>query len=380
MIIAFKFLIRLISRLIPKSDLLIVSTFPDYDDTTRSLLSAVSESKFHTTFLVSEPEAAPSWVDSDDVALVRRNSVKGIWLFLRARVIIVTHGLYKFLPTTEKQVLCNVWHGMPIKKIGAYLPNWYPGKNAFDLTIAHSDLFRDIMAKSFDLPKSSVLRLFHPRLDQCCRTSHLRVEEIFSEARYLCLWLPTYRRSVRYDLRSDGDEDKASVNQPEQLKKLNALFKSSDTICIIKSHPNAPPLDLEEYSNIVCMTDSELLEANISLYQLLGICRLLITDLSSIYFDAVSVSKQTLLYCPDLNEYMKSRGIIDESYEIIRGKVITDFESLYEEVRSALCFDAGVISAFRQIERGDEKIGRYDGNATEKLLRRLGVLHRQSSL
>ena len=68
---------------------------------------------------------------------------------------------------THLQVVVNLWHGSPLKKIGNYLDD--KDENYFTYLLAASDFFAPIMQKAFNCGAEQVKVCGHPRNDAMFR-------------------------------------------------------------------------------------------------------------------------------------------------------------------------------------------------------------------
>ena len=89
----------------------------------------------------------------------------GFYYFFRAKYIFHSHGTFSFVVPTKSKIVCNLWHGMPIKNI-AYLDKGFKYiVNHSDYVIATSKLFAYIMAAAFRTNFENVLVTGLPRND-----------------------------------------------------------------------------------------------------------------------------------------------------------------------------------------------------------------------
>ena len=113
------------------------------------------------------------------------NSPRAIFFSLRAKYFIIdlfssAFGFCYWFSGEGKKI--NLWHGMPIKKIGyddsksiIYNPNWLKriifrifipwSVEKYDVLVLTSSLFQEIFIKSFRINKNNVIVAGHPRND-----------------------------------------------------------------------------------------------------------------------------------------------------------------------------------------------------------------------
>ena len=104
---------------------------------------------------------------NSNTKVVFRFSLLAFWYFFIVKFVFCTHGLYSFWDISQRDKLINLWHGMPLKRIGSM----DPAKHGVNKTKAHyliatSEIFRELMSKSFNnLDLSRVLLVGQPRND-----------------------------------------------------------------------------------------------------------------------------------------------------------------------------------------------------------------------
>lgn len=321
---------RLLERVVPHDQrLAVIGAFPDFDDSTRAVVPGLLERGLKVVVLVarSHDGAAPDWLDPA-VVVRRRRSVGGFWCSLRARYVFHTHGSYIARGGVRNRLSINLWHGMPVKKLGLAIAQ--PGVEA-DVTIATSERFADLLAESFGMPRKGVLVLGLPRNDILVGDDPRDREaahRITGGAPFV-LYLPTFRRSVQGELRTDGDLRFASEAAARQIA---AAAGASGYRIVLKPHPMADRADLGVWASLegVNMIDDLVLSRNATtLHGLLSQSAGLISDFSSVSVDYLVTGRPICLYIPDLAEYAGSRGLnfgVDELAQI--GTVTADADGV----------------------------------------------------
>lgn len=357
----------LLGRVIPKDrDAIVINSFPDFDDTTRALANALRGTRRRLFVLtVRRGAVAPSWLAGVNATVTYRYSAYGVWLYHRARLVLFTHGCFSAWPLSPAQIVVNVWHGMPIKKIGLL-----DGKSSgeiprFHYTIAADERFRSIIAGAFGVSADRVLVAEHPRLD-VLRSSSRDMGGSLPPHQRLLVWLPTYRASVHGDVRVDGKESADIFAGGVDLSRIDALCAEHGALCVVKPHPMARvrPEAFARYGSILLLDDASLAARGVSLYQLLAASDVLITDVSSVYFDYKVLGRPVILYCADLQSYGASRGFVAPIESLVTDEIIESEEQLAGKLREYL----------RSSERtaiGDSA-AQADG-ATSSLLGRVGA-------
>ncbi|MFK1906594.1 CDP-glycerol glycerophosphotransferase family protein [Bacteroides fragilis] len=131
---------------------------------------------------------------------------------------------------SQRDKLINLWHGMPLKRIGSM----DPAKHGVNKTKAHyliatSEIFRELMSKSFNnLDLSRVLLVGQPRNDLLFQKTDFFSKRNIQRTDYCSvgIWLPTFRTSIIGETRTDGisTNDTISFLNIADLQDLNIFF------------------------------------------------------------------------------------------------------------------------------------------------------------
>lgn len=131
------------------------------------------------------------------------------------------------------------------------------------------------------------------------------------------IWMPTFKHHAnkkRIDFETEFKKD-ISLMTSDNLRILNKKLASINTTLIIKPHPaqDMSAFDIVNMSNIITITNQQLEEEHMQLYELLGGCDALVTDFSSVYFDYLLCNKPIAFELSDKEKYEKGIGFIFEN-------------------------------------------------------------------
>ncbi|MFS2000999.1 CDP-glycerol glycerophosphotransferase family protein [Vibrio breoganii] len=322
-----EYVFHILNCLLPKLDQFVVFCgYPDYDDTLKGMLPYLPS---NAIILVKDLKQPPPWVPQS-LKLVKKNTLKGILCVFFAKKIYYTHGLFSFfrLLPEERQLVVNLWHGMPLKNIG-----YLDGKG--DVPKSHyllstSDQFQLIMATAFNMPLSRVIVSGLPRNDLLLTNfSNSFTDSFFLKYSRVHVWLPTYRKSSVGDIRSDGSSNSVFGIDNFCPEKLNRLLVERNEFVIMKPHPmavieNEAPI----FSNILIINESWLYEHSLTLYELLSSSYSLWSDYSSVAVDYLLLERPILLIMSDFESYKNTRGLTSMADEIPATKVYNEKELL----------------------------------------------------
>ncbi|CAN5788978.1 CDP-glycerol glycerophosphotransferase family protein [soil metagenome] len=271
-------------------------------------------------WLVGDEPSSLTWLVSDAnahaaVRCLRRDTLPAYWAYLTARYVFFTHGLYGSVHPPAHKTYVNLWHGDGPKVRKGFTT----ARSTF--VVSGTRLWGRQRARSFGVGERGLLVTGNPRIDQFTRPAHddgLRALGI-DPTRPLVLWLPTYR-TTEYRLKrigvarnwSDGEELSRSAAVTAMLKAVAKDAESLGVTLAVKPHH----LDADTYgtTGFHLITGSALRAVRVGLYQLLARADGLITDYSSVWTDFLALDRPIGFYCPDLDDYIVSRGLNVDDY------------------------------------------------------------------
>ena len=364
-------LIRTLHRMAPRFDHAVIWGWPDGEDSVIALEQALQGTRVQrVVLLVSDPAKAPSWETGSKTIILRKNSPTGFLWFCLARYVFFTHPCFtRDFP--EDVVAVNVWHGMPIKRIGWMLEG--DQGVACSHTLATSPFWAEIMERAMK-PRGVVSPIGLPRNDRLFSERDKVLGKLGQPGdRKLLVWLPTYRRSVRGLPRTDGAGAGNVFEMPDvNPDDLNGFLKERNALLLVKPHPMATFDTSREWSNLLIVDDAWLRERRISLYELLGATELLISDISSVVIDYLLLDRPVIHAFADLREYESSRGFtVEPIEEYFAGPVAANAGELMDAMDRVLSGEDPDAGKRRKLM--DLSHRHRDGGATRRLLELIGL-------
>jgi CDP-glycerol glycerophosphotransferase (TagB/SpsB family) len=318
-----------------------------------------------------------------------RRSLRGFWLTARARVVVVTHGFGDVNRyAVSGAFVVQLWHGIPLKRIGLDSPEtvrsrilprsallrraiagmYRSAMRRIDVLPAASHRVRGRLESAFALPDARVPVTGEPRVDVLSRgTADVRRSEAraaieravgpFGAAR-LVLYAPTWR---------DGAPDPA-IPTAAQWAALIDVLNRRDAVLLVRSHPlgaghYAPGSTTERVRDL----GSDLVR---DVTPLLPGLDALITDYSSLTFDAALVPLPVVYLAPDVAAYARTRGFYGSYAEVAGEAWATDWTAAAAQL-DALLGDED--ERARRIARAvglSERVHAFrDGGNTERVYR-----------
>ena len=251
---------------------------------------------------------------------------RGLYYFLTSKYFFYSFGKYPIKPAPNQMVV-NLWHGMPLKKIG----NLEVGMetidyNFFTKLVSSSDLFTPIMKAAFNAKDEQMLLI-----------GNIRNDELFKEKKEKkIIWMPTYRNSKNYH------DSKAALIfslEEEDFKNIEELLSNYGYQLYIKLHPlEESQLKFEMNSSTIhLLTEDIISEQYGTLYTFLGTTSALITDYSSVFLDYYLLNRPVAFIINDYEEYKKKRGFVFEDVKsLMVGSVICNPNDLLQFLESVV--------------------------------------------
>ncbi|KJL44689.1 CDP-glycerol glycerophosphotransferase family protein [Microbacterium trichothecenolyticum] len=393
---------RLLTLLVPRSrDEWVIGCAVGIGDGALALWEVAAADGRSPVWLVgSAKEAADA--AARGIRTVPKHSLRGLWRTARARVVVVTHGFGDVNRyAVSGAFVVQLWHGIPLKRIGVDSPETLrvPGVVAatpaagavrgllrsmyrgaarrIRVIPAASHLVRGRLESAFALPDASVPVTGEPRVDVLSRGSaeDRRVQARAAIGRAVprgglstrfVLYAPTWR---------DGAVDPA-VPTTQEWSHIVDVLRHHDATLLVRSHPlgagdYTPPFPTDR----VHLLGSDLV-ADVT--PLLPGLDALVTDYSSLAFDASLVPLPTLFLAPDVEEYARRRGFYGTYADVAGADWAIDWTQAATQLDAVLGDDA---ERARRVDRAialDARVHAFrDGRNAERVYRAIlaGTVH-----
>lgn len=274
--------------------------------------------KYIFEYALSQPSTEVFWVSKDKKLvseLVSKGcpavfslSLAGVWLQLRAKVIVFSHSHWsEFTPwlisTHTKRV--QVWHGAPLKKIG--LDDIYSRKNRarsfiktiiypylrerFDLVLATGNMDSDIFRSAFNVGLEKIDITGYARNDVFSLLS-----SALSAKPKNILYLPTFRGAP-------GSVSRLFERPYFDGDAVNKALSVYGAKISIKLHP-AQALSPAFKAKVLQWENIQLIGMDKDIYSVINDYDALVTDYSSVYFDYLLSGYPIYMLSVDLDEYL----------------------------------------------------------------------------
>ena len=283
-----------------------------------------------------------------------------IKLLLTSKVIVTDDYLryMRAIRLRKGQKLFQIWHACgAFKKFGLDAPSKLSEAeerathSQYDAVAVTAEKCGKSFAHAFGISEDKCLPIGLPRTDKLIKDAPEMRESIFEKYpefrnKKIYLYCPTFReKDGKYiQLETGVDFAKMSADMDE------------DELLIIRRHPLMDYKLCGEFGNIIDLTGESTLA-------LTAACDVMITDYSSVIYDACLLDVPMVFYCPDYRKY--ERGFYLNFPDDLPGELVTDGNMLLDTVRRTKENPpADRIEKFRS-----EQMEACDGHATERAVK-----------
>ncbi|MBE5934333.1 MAG: CDP-glycerol glycerophosphotransferase family protein [Lachnospiraceae bacterium] len=281
-------------------------------------------------------------------------------LYANAKYVFICDN---FLPVSscnkrKETTVVQLWHAGGLLKKYAYdtlddIPKYYKGnvyKN-YTLTVCSAPICIPVYERAMKQERGTVKATGLSRSDLYFDENYIESckEEFYKEypeakGKKVLLWAPTFR----------GKALEPYVLGIEDVDKMKEQL-GEEWYVISKMHPHVE--DKQKKSSCVIPTE-----------RLLPVVDMLMADYSSVIFDYVLLHKPMVLFVPDYDEYIQTRGLYIDLKDI-PATLVTEGHKLQEAVlEECNNFDIDKVREFSNVY-----MGACDGNATRRILDEIGA-------
>lgn len=273
-------------------------------------------------------------------------SLKSIYYHLKSKYHIIDQSSKDILDFfSVGAIKINLWHGMPLKKIGAFMKNATNFKSTVEIgnwnkkyILSCSKFGAETIGKAFCVNRNKMINGMYPRNYYLINNNEkkLNIEKKYLEIikkkkrenKKIILYLPTFRDNRELIFLGEKNE-----------KKLKIFFKflnENNYFLVTKLHFAGDKI-INKGRDKIENTNKEFLNlsSELDVYSILRESDILITDYSSVYFDFLYLDKDIIFYPYDLIYYRdEDRGLMFEYSKMTPGDKVYTLEELKENLKT----------------------------------------------
>lgn len=282
-----------------------------------------------------------------------------VFYYLLTSRVIVTDDYCRYMRTVklrEGQKLFQIWHACgAFKHFGLDAPSKLSRReelathSQYSAVAVTAENCRKPYAGAFGISEEKCLPIGLPRTDIILANSEKMKSDIFDKYpdfkdKTIYLFCPTFREKngskIKYETGIDWSALSENMNDNE--------------VFVIRRHPIMDyQLTDKEYPNIIDLSDESTLA-------LTAACSVLITDYSSVIYDACLLDVPMVFYCPDIKNY--ERGFYLKFPDDLPGETVMQGSELLSALRKAK--ENPPVEQIRKFKNG--QMGACDGHSTER--------------
>jgi len=285
-------------------------------------------------------------MDGENVVIVPLNSPDGQFYLLRARQIFIKHSPTRnliFPVSPELHNLINLWHGIPLKRIGYASLDMQDKLKALGAehakcraVISSSKIDTMAMASAFyplsynqvwctGLPRNDFITRGFDRLPADLREESARLQTLCA-GRRLILYVPTFKA---------GQADAYYHFSDDELTTLHAWLQQNNAVLGVREHmaDQARTYYTQLHgSHTIDLSDRHYPDVEMLYRQ----AEVLVTDYSSCFIDYMLTGRPMLSFAYDYDNYANTeRGLFYDLEHVFPGPVCRDFSQLMAGLRRA---------------------------------------------
>lgn len=321
---------------------LIFSSTPSFSDNSKVLYDYLRKTKTNLKFVWIVDDTETATADKDTLFVKRRVGwhsgypLETLRHIFTSKYLFFTHeSPFRGMKKREDQIVVNLWHGCGYKS--QISGKSWSEQNPCDYSLIPGAVYKKAKAAFWDVPENSILTIGYPRYD-LFRTEMPDAKDFSYQLRgyssKLIIWMPTYRKSIRAsypEAKIQRCFELPIINSYEQLGELNDYLKERQITVCIKRHPSQVKYTCESraYSNIVFISNDDLIDVGVDLYSLLRYTDALISDYSSVAIDYLLLDKPMAFSLDDYEQYKSTRGFVfDDPLKYMSGHHLYNFEDM----------------------------------------------------
>ena len=283
-------------RLFPlQSNLIVLSSERDYCDNSWALYKYIHENypDYRFVWVTLKPKRYNNDLRTKFVYHPYSFTIDSTWYIARAKYIFYTHGLGAELKIRKNQIVMNLWHGIAIKGTKGGVDTSVEKEPLFTHLIYLGEMNKKTQASFLKCKETYLVPLGYPRNDLMLNNQSEGCKNPLLPNGFkgkVVIWMPTFRKSINKLLSEDSCETYTGLplfNNIDEIMLLNEYIKSINICIIVKIHHLQASNQIFNYkfSHIIFITDDDLMNKNLQLYQIVGKTDALLTDYSSICID-----------------------------------------------------------------------------------------------
>lgn len=370
-----------------KENIIIFESNSDFCDNPKALfdymINVGLNNKYEMVWIVNNINNVKQYINIyDNVHFIEKTRPKLnkkflvlIYYYSIARYAFYSHSFIG-MPNNKQQIRFFMTHAaVPLKNTKNKF--WNYRRNSYILSTSEFAAFYRCLTFGGGLERAQFLGF--PRNDKLFENGNSVKKKLRLETfNKVIIWMPTFKHHQadgRNDFQNDSDKD-ISLLTSENIFTINEKLKENNIGLVIKFHPaqNMKYVSNINLTNILTVSNAELLANGIELYTLVGACDALITDFSSIYFDYLLVDRPIAFELGDKTNYESGVGfLVDKPLDYMPGKKIYKINDILNFIDDIVTGNDEFQNARHELTK---KVHKYvDDKSSQRIVEFLGLLN-----
>lgn len=316
-----------------------------FNNTKYLFLFMTQNTNYNITYVCSETKTLNTLRKLGYQNVCLKNSCKAFFSSLKAK-----YWFYDFYATNvfpfvnRNSILINLWHGIPLKKMGyddifdfrykfnkiqSIFFNYFSSFHN-DFYVTNSLIETKNLSSCFGDSLKQFLIIGSPRLDVLLHdipNAEMFMEEDFNKIKHfkaagkkIFIYMPTFRDTGR------------NVSTWLNSETIKNFLDENNAVLVCKLHPfDKNLLKFKQIEEIYKMNNDS------DIYPVLKYSDALISDYSSVAFDYLLLDRPIIYHAPDLQEYQKTcRGFYTPYEEFVVGKISYNEDELISAMQDVI--------------------------------------------
>lgn len=369
-----------------QDNLILFMSSPDFSDNSRVLFDYMVEhglnTKYQLVWVVTN-HTSYSILKEKNISCVLRYSIfpsKNGKRFLNyaktSRWVFHTHGFYFNNSRREGQTIVNLRHGGMGFKRNKNIPSRTGRENDFNIISGIGETTISSALLFHNCSREQLLPLGCMRNDLLFKQK--KIDFLDSTSDKKILWMPTFRESGNSAI-SDNTLIQSKTGfpilyTPEMMIKFNEHLKLRNIQVFRTVHQlqKKDALSLPVLSNIHLLTNSDLEDEDIQMYEIFNHFDAMISDYSSASFDYLYLDRPLGYTLDDIDAYSNSRGfLMDNPIDYMPGHHMYTYSDLIKFIDDIAMNNDQYASERKRVK---ELVGLVEGgNSCQKLIEYFGI-------
>ena len=310
------FLFNILDKLFFKKEYIVFSTrsAKAYADNSKVLFEALLSKSPQKTFFYTKKKKILATIPKNGIYAY---SLKGLYILLKSKLLVFTHGKHDFFPYLPKphsqRIWLNLFHAIAVKKLAdkeSFSASKKKDIDRWDYFLVSSQFEKDFIKTQFGFDEEQMLTFGQPRNDIIVKNK----TKVSANSNRVVLYAPTFRDHTMTKLFPFDDADLLALDQFLSDNRIEIMIR----LHIHDEQKYAKRKVFKTLQNIYFKGSDKIPSVNDYLHHV----DMLISDYSSITLDFLLLDRPVAYIPYDYDEYNEFRGFSFDYLKHLAGPVL----------------------------------------------------------